>query len=115
MRRYEGTATRTPITFRISANIFYGIGTNTIMRQTGKSRTCVWRWQERLMQEGVDGLFRDKTRPSRIPRLDQDVADRVAAAPASLSGLRELEEPGQRDFEVRGSREARHANIQDRR
>ena len=24
-----------------------GIGTNEIMRRTGKSKTCVWRWQER--------------------------------------------------------------------
>ena len=44
-----------------------GVGTNKIMRQTGKSKTCVWRWQERFMQEGYDGLLRDKTRPSRIP------------------------------------------------
>ena len=25
-----------------------GTGTNAIMRETGKSKTCVWRWQERL-------------------------------------------------------------------
>jgi hypothetical protein len=25
-----------------------GIGTVEIMRQTGKSKTCVWRWQERF-------------------------------------------------------------------
>ena len=42
-----------------------GIGTNEIMRRTGKSKTCVWRWQERFMQEGYDGLLRDKTRPPR--------------------------------------------------
>jgi hypothetical protein len=34
------------------------------MRQTGKAKTAVWRWQERFMQAGVDGLLRDKTRPS---------------------------------------------------
>jgi len=45
-----------------------------IMRQTGKSKTCVWRWQER-----VDGLLRDKTRPSRIPTLGPEVAERVVA------------------------------------
>jgi hypothetical protein len=33
----------------------------------GKGRTVVWRWQERFMHEGVAGLTRDKTRPSRIP------------------------------------------------
>ena len=40
-----------------------GFGTNAIMAATGKSKTCVWRWQERFMQEGVDGLLRDKSRP----------------------------------------------------
>jgi DNA invertase Pin-like site-specific DNA recombinase len=25
-----------------------GLGTNAIMRETGKSKTCVWRWQERF-------------------------------------------------------------------
>jgi len=40
-----------------------GHGTNAIMRQIGKSKPCVWRWQERYVEEGVDGLLRDKTRP----------------------------------------------------
>ena len=56
-----------------------GIGTSEIMRRTGKSKTCVWRWQERFMEEGFDGLLRDKTRPSRIPPLGDDVAERVVA------------------------------------
>jgi len=56
-----------------------GVGTNEIMRRTGKSKTCVWRWQERFMQEGHDGLLRDKTRPSRIPPLGPNVAERVVA------------------------------------
>jgi len=51
-----------------------GLGTNEIMRRTGKSKTCVWRWQERFMEEGFAGLLRDKTRPSRIPPLGADVA-----------------------------------------
>jgi len=56
-----------------------GLGTNEIMRRTGKSKTCVWRWQERFMEEGFAGLLRDKTRPSRVPPLDADVAERVVA------------------------------------
>ena len=56
-----------------------GVGTHEIMRRTGKSKTCVWRWQERFMEEGVDGLLRDKTRPSRIPPLASDIAERVVA------------------------------------
>src|SRR3546814_1155624 len=39
-----------------------GLGTQAIMMATGRSKTCVWRWQERFMAEGVDGLLRDKTR-----------------------------------------------------
>jgi len=30
------------------------------MRITGKAKTCVWRWQERFMVAGADGLLRDK-------------------------------------------------------
>ncbi len=56
-----------------------GVGTNEIMRQTNTSKVCVWRWQERFMQEGVDGLLRDKTRPSRVPPLGPEVAEHVVA------------------------------------
>ncbi|WBO24284.1 IS630 family transposase [Sphingomonas abietis] len=56
-----------------------GVGTNAIMRRTGTSKTCVWRWQERFMQEGVEGLLRDKTRPSRIRPLAPKVTEQVVA------------------------------------
>jgi transposase len=56
-----------------------GSGTVEIMRRTGKSKTAVWRWQERFMTAGVDGLLRDKTRPSRVPPLGREVAERVVA------------------------------------
>jgi transposase len=49
-----------------------GCGTAEIMRRTGKAKTCVWRWQERYMREGVDGLLKDKTRPSRKQRLAKE-------------------------------------------
>src|SRR5713101_7622497 len=49
------------------------------MRTAGVSKTAVWRWQERFMSEGVDGLLRDKTRPARIARLTDDVAERIVA------------------------------------
>jgi transposase len=54
-----------------------GLGTSEIMRRAGVSKPCVWRWQERFMREGVAGLLRDQTRPSRIPPLPQAVIDRV--------------------------------------
>ena len=54
-----------------------GVGTAEIMRRTAKSKTAVWRWQERFMVDGVDGLLRDKTRPSRVPPLGAGVTDTV--------------------------------------
>ena len=45
------------------------LGTAEIMRRTGLSKPSVWRWQERYLAAGVDGLLRDRTRPSRIPAL----------------------------------------------
>jgi transposase len=56
-----------------------GIGTNEIKRQAEVAKTAVWRWQERFMQAGVEGLLRDKTRPSRIPPLPREKAERVVA------------------------------------
>jgi transposase len=56
-----------------------GLGTVEIMRRTGKNKTCVWRWQERFMAAGVEGLLRDKTRPSRVPPLPPEVVERVIA------------------------------------
>src|SRR5215471_1406656 len=60
-----------------------GLGTVEIMRRTGKSKTCVWRWQERFAEEGADGLLRDKTRPSRVKPLGQEVIDKVVALTAT--------------------------------
>ena len=56
-----------------------GLGTVAIMAATGKSKTCVWRWQERFMAEGVDGLLRDKTRPPGIAPLKTTLVDKVVA------------------------------------
>jgi hypothetical protein len=56
-----------------------GLGTAAIMRRTGKSKSVVWRWQERFMQRGVEGLLRDKTRPPRKPPLDKAVIAGVKA------------------------------------
>ena len=56
-----------------------GLGTLEIMRTAGVSKTAVWRWQARFMEAGVEGLLRDKTRPPRIPKLADEVADRIIA------------------------------------
>jgi transposase len=54
-----------------------GVGTNGIVRATGKDKTVVWRWQERFMHEGVDGLLRDKTRPPGKAPLPPEAVARV--------------------------------------
>ena len=56
-----------------------GHGTAEIMQATGKAKTVIWRWQERFATEGFEGLLRDKTRPSRIKPLGDDVAARIVA------------------------------------
>src|SRR5438876_347536 len=55
-----------------------GHGTAEIMQATGKAKTVMWRWQERFRCQGAVGLWRDKTRLSRIPPLSREVAKRVA-------------------------------------
>ena len=53
-----------------------GVGTSAIMRDTGKSRNCVRRWQERSPTR-LEGLLRDNTCSSRISELDPSIAERV--------------------------------------
>ena len=49
-----------------------GLGTMAIVRQTGKTKRAVWRWQARYRAEGVDGLLHDRTRPGRLPPLSPE-------------------------------------------
>ena len=56
-----------------------GFGTNEIMRRAATSKPTVWRWQQRYLDEGVAGLKRDKTRPSRVPPLSQETRLAVIA------------------------------------
>lgn len=60
-----------------------GLGAMAIMRRTGKSKPCVWRWQERFVAEGIVGLLRDKTRPSRKPPLAAAVKLKVLSKTAN--------------------------------
>ncbi len=56
-----------------------GLGAAAIMQATGKSKPRVWRWQERFMSEGVDGLLRDKSRPPGTAPLTGELVERVVA------------------------------------
>jgi transposase len=54
-----------------------GCGTNEIMRRSELCKPMVWRWQERFMHEGVDGLLRDKTREPGKKPLPKETVQRV--------------------------------------
>ena len=50
-----------------------GLGTAEIMRHTGKSKIGGLALAGAVHEAGVDGLLRDKTRPSRKPPCDKAV------------------------------------------
>ncbi len=56
-----------------------GHGTFEIMRRAKTSKPTVWRWQGRYLDEGVAGLKRDKTRPSRVPPQPRETRLKVIA------------------------------------
>jgi transposase len=60
-----------------------GLGTAAIMRATAKSKPCVWRWQERYVAEGVEGLPRDKTRPPGAAPLSDAIKHKVLVKTAT--------------------------------
>jgi hypothetical protein len=69
-----------------------GLGTATIMRTVGVSKTAVWRWQERFMSEGVDGLLSDSASSaasskassiSRPPSIDSSPTTTSGQSPSS--------------------------------
>jgi hypothetical protein len=47
---------------RIILAIAERCGTAKVMRWACVSKPCVWRWQRRFMEAGVDGLLHNKTR-----------------------------------------------------
>ena len=71
----EGRSTAAKVVWRAKIVLATadGHGTSEIMRRSGTSKPAVWRWQERYINEGVDGLVRDKTRPPGIAPLAQAV------------------------------------------
>jgi len=54
-----------------------GHGTMEIMRRTGISKPTVWRWRERYLEAGVDGLLRDKSRPPGTKPLSSAITMQV--------------------------------------
>jgi hypothetical protein len=71
-----------------------GVGTNEIMRRTAKSKTCVWRWQERFLEDGFDGPKRQRLcapsgglpRAARAARRNRAMIGCVFAPPSGVFG-----------------------------
>src|SRR5271155_2426130 len=53
-----------------------GAGLTAIVRATGKTKRTAYRWRDRYIAQGVAGLERDATRPSRKPPLSAGVIER---------------------------------------
>jgi transposase len=48
-----------------------GLSVNAIMREAGVSKTSVWRWPQRFLDAGVEGLLKDKSKkPGKKPIAD---------------------------------------------
>jgi len=60
-----------------------GLGTGAIHKETGKDKTTIWRWQQRYLDEGIEGLKRDKTRPPGTPPLSEEIKAKVLAKTAT--------------------------------
>jgi transposase len=60
-----------------------GESVKAICRATGKSKPCVWRWQARFAEDGIEGLKRDKTRPPGRKPLPDALKAKVLAKTAT--------------------------------
>lgn len=54
-------------------------GVAEVARRAGVSRPAVWRWQQRFVETGVDGLLRDKTRKPGRPKTPAAMVNKVVA------------------------------------
>ncbi len=64
---------------RIVLALGSGRGLAETMRRTGMSKPTVWRWWDRFLAEGVDGLLRDATRPPGRKPVSEDRVKAVVA------------------------------------
>lgn len=54
-----------------------GAGLTAIVRATGKTKRTAYRWRDRYLERGIEGLKRDASRPGRKPPLSAAVIERV--------------------------------------
>lgn len=54
-----------------------GAGVTAIVRATGKTKRTAYRWRDRYVARGIEGLKRDASRPGRKPPLGAAMIERV--------------------------------------
>ncbi|HWD67019.1 MAG TPA: IS630 family transposase [Caulobacteraceae bacterium] len=54
-----------------------GAGLTAVVRSTGKTKRTAWRWRDRYLERGVEGLRRDASRPGRKPPFSAAMIERV--------------------------------------
>ncbi|WP_342242263.1 IS630 family transposase, partial [Inquilinus sp. OTU3971] len=54
-----------------------GAGLTAIVRATGKTKRTAYRWRDRYLERGIEGLKRDASRPGRKPPLSAAMIERV--------------------------------------
>jgi Homeodomain-like domain len=79
-----------------------GAGTVEIMRQTGRSKTCVWRWQERFAATGFEGLLRDDA--EAMSRFDVKLPSPAARMGVAIGRVAPLQGSPRNDRSARHSR-----------
>ena len=68
---------------RIVLDLGSGHGLVETMRRTGMSKPTVWRWWDRFLKAGVEGLLRDATRPPGKKPVPEDRVKALAALAVS--------------------------------
>ena len=54
-----------------------GTGVTAIVQALGKTKRTAYRWRSRYVEQGIEGLRRDATRPGRKKRLEAAMIKRV--------------------------------------
>jgi transposase len=72
MVRNGNTPQKTAMRARIALMSADGIATTEIMRQLGTSTPTITRWRERYETAGISGLLKDRSRPGRKKRIEED-------------------------------------------
>ena len=73
----RNTTQKHAVRARIVLLLADGVAAKEVQRRIGASQPMIRRWRDRYLEDGVDGLLRDKTRPPGTPPLPAAMVQRV--------------------------------------